>query len=129
MGKLCFAKVCARWVPRQLTDAHKQARLEACLELLECHAGDETFFQLIVTRDGFITMSLSLREHPWNGVTLALKVQRNSSVCARLEFMETVFWDVEGVILVDFMPQRTTINLDVYVGTLRKLKARLKSAT
>ena len=34
--------------------------------------------------------------------------------------------DIEGVILVDFMPKGTTINSDVYIDTLRKLKARLR---
>ena len=38
--------------------------------------------------------------------------------------MATVFWDIEGVILVDFMPKVTTIKSDVYIDTLRKLKAR-----
>ena len=46
-----FVKVCAKWVPRQLTDAHKQARLEACLELLVCHAGDGTCLKRVVTGD------------------------------------------------------------------------------
>ena len=44
VGELGFAKICARLVPRQLTDTHKQA----CFELLECHAGDETFLKRIV---------------------------------------------------------------------------------
>ena len=30
-----YSKVCARWVPRQLTEAHKQSRLEACSEFVE----------------------------------------------------------------------------------------------
>ena len=39
MDTLGYSKVCARWVPRQLTKAHKQSRLEACSELLEyCHS-------------------------------------------------------------------------------------------
>ena len=50
-GELGFAKVCARWVPRQLTDAHKQARLEACLELFEYYTGNGTFLNRIVTAD------------------------------------------------------------------------------
>ena len=33
-----YAKVCARWVPRQLTDVYKQARFKNCLKLLECHS-------------------------------------------------------------------------------------------
>jgi len=30
VDELSFAKVCVRWVPRQLLDFHKQARFEAC---------------------------------------------------------------------------------------------------
>ena len=45
LGELGFAKICARWVPRQLTYAHKQARLGACLKLLESHARDKTFLK------------------------------------------------------------------------------------
>ena len=40
--------------------------------------------------------------------------------------MATVFGTFEGVILVDFMPQGTTVNSDAYVGTLLELKSRLK---
>ena len=42
VNELGFAKVCARWVPRQLLDFHKQARFEACSELIECHRSDKT---------------------------------------------------------------------------------------
>ena len=34
MDSLGYSKVCARWVPRQLTEAHKQSHLKACSELL-----------------------------------------------------------------------------------------------
>jgi len=36
--------------------------------------------------------------------------------------MITVFWDIDGVILVDVMARGETINLDVYIKTLQKLK-------
>ena len=51
VNELGFAKVCARWVPRQLLDFHKQARFEACSELIECHRSDKTFLSRIVTGD------------------------------------------------------------------------------
>ena len=51
MDTLGYSKVCASWVPRQLTEAHKQCRLEACSEFLEyCHS-DKTFLQQMVTGD------------------------------------------------------------------------------
>ena len=40
--------------------------------------------------------------------------------------MVTVFWDSVGVILVDFMSKGTTINSDVYIDALKKLKARIQ---
>jgi hypothetical protein len=36
--------------------------------------------------------------------------------------MATVFFDSEGILLVD-KPQETTINSDTYVATLKKLQA------
>ena len=51
MDTLGYSKMCARWVPRQLAEANKQFRLEACSELFEyCHS-EKTFLQLIVTGD------------------------------------------------------------------------------
>ena len=40
--------------------------------------------------------------------------------------MVTVFWDSVGVILVDFMSKGATISSDVYMDTLKKLKARIQ---
>ena len=39
--------------------------------------------------------------------------------------MTTVFWDAEGVIMLDFLEQGCTIISVQYVTTLKKLKARL----
>jgi len=36
--------------------------------------------------------------------------------------MITVFWDTDGVILVDVMARGETMNLDTYIKTLQKLK-------
>nr|CAI5818875.1 unnamed protein product [Callosobruchus analis] len=40
--------------------------------------------------------------------------------------MVTVFWDCEGVILIDVMPRGSTINSEAYVNTLTKLKKRFQ---
>ena len=46
-----FSKVSARWVPRQLIEAYKQSRQEACFERLEyCHS-DKAFLERIATGD------------------------------------------------------------------------------
>jgi hypothetical protein len=51
-NRLGFHKVCARWVPKQLTEEHKRSRLTICQRLLnryrlECDA----FLRRIITAD------------------------------------------------------------------------------
>ncbi|GFU46073.1 hypothetical protein TNCV_2309141 [Trichonephila clavipes] len=46
---------------------------------------------------------------------------------SRRMIMTTVFWDWRGVFLVDFMPQGTTINSDIYCVTLQKLRRALQT--
>ena len=42
------------------------------------------------------------------------------------KIMATVFWNSQGVILVDFLLKGETINSEVYIETLRKLKAKIR---
>jgi hypothetical protein len=42
------------------------------------------------------------------------------------KIMATVYWDCEGVILIDVLTRGQTINSDVYVETLKKLKRRFR---
>ena len=37
-----------------------------------------------------------------------------------------VFWDAEGILLVDILPNGQTINADRYISTLKKLKHALR---
>ena len=111
MDTLGYSKVYLRWVPRQLTEAHKQFHLEACSNLLKyCHS-DKTFLQQLMTGDETWVSPCSKK----------FKSQQSAG-----KVMVTVFWDSVGVILVDFMSKGTTINSDVYINTLKKLKARMQ---
>ncbi|GFX17290.1 uncharacterized protein TNCV_3552971 [Trichonephila clavipes] len=40
--------------------------------------------------------------------------------------MLTVFWDVQGILLIEFMTRETTINSEVYSRTLKKLKRAIQ---
>jgi len=43
------------------------------------------------------------------------------------EIMCTLFWDRQGVLLVEFLPQGTTINSAVYCETLKKLRCGIQN--
>jgi hypothetical protein len=50
-GNLQFHKVCARWVPKELTDEHKLIHLDTCSCHLAHYHKDDNFLQHIVTDD------------------------------------------------------------------------------
>ena len=121
---LGYSKVCARWVPKHLTEAHKQFRLEAGSELLEyCHS-DKTFLQRIVTEDEtwvhHFEPESKRASMEWRHPT-SKKFKSHQSAG---KVMLTVFWNNAGVILVDVMSKGGTINSDVYIDILKKLKAK-----
>ncbi len=50
--ELGLLKVCARWVPKLLTDEHKQNHMAAAIKFLSMyHAKGESLFDRIVTGD------------------------------------------------------------------------------
>ena len=90
VNELGFAKVCARWVPTfrgNFWDFHKQARFEACSELIECHKSDKTFLSRIVTGDETWVhhMNLSRKDYLWNSATPRPQESKNSKVNVQLE--------------------------------------------
>lgn len=58
---------------------------------------------------------LNLSDSPWSGD------RWNSSEHFLLGRSCTIFWDRQGVLFVDFLPQGCTINTDMYCKTLKKL--------
>ena len=73
------------------------------------------------------TLNQSQREHQWSGAIPPHHAQKKfKSQQSAGKVMVTVFWDSVGVILVDFMSKQATINSDVYIDTLKKLKARIQ---
>ena len=82
MNTLGYSKVCARSVPRQLTEAHKHSRLKTCSKLLEYFHSDKIFLQQIVTgmRLGFTTSNQSQREHQWSGAIPPHYARRSSNL-------------------------------------------------
>ncbi|XP_021912893.1 histone-lysine N-methyltransferase SETMAR-like [Zootermopsis nevadensis] len=49
---LLFKKLCARWVPKQLTPEHKTKRMESALTFLQrYHDGGDEFLDRIITGD------------------------------------------------------------------------------
>ena len=49
-------------------------------------------------------------------------------VASARKVLLTIFWDMEGIVHIEFLEQGKTINSERYVSTLRVLKGRLRRA-
>lgn len=129
--KLMFRKVCARWVPRMLTEDHKRQRMEASREFLDRYAEEgEEFLNSIVTGDetwvSHFTPETKRQSLEWRHTT-SPKPRKFKQVQSARKVMATVFWYRKGVLLVDFMPRGTTINAIAYCETLTKLRRAIQN--
>ena len=95
--ELGFHKVCARWMPRELTAEHKRKRDEICQHLLDRYNNEE-FLSRIVADETWVhhyepeSKRQSMEwKHPGSPVKKKFKTQPSSG-----KVMLTVFWDSNG---------------------------------
>jgi len=115
---LGYSKVCATWVPRRLTTQHRRQRKAISFELFESFDAEvDVFLSRIVTDDetwahhyGQETKRQSMEwYHPQSPRKMKFKTTPSTG-----KIMITVFWDTDGVILVEVMARGEAINSDAY---------------
>lgn len=128
---LQFHKLCARWVPRLLTEEHQMKRMACALDFLDrYHKEGDQFLEKIVTGDetwvSHMTPESKRQSMEWRHTTSPVRVKAKRTISTR-KVMATVFWDRHGVLLVEFMQQGTTINAAAYCATLTKLRRAIQN--
>jgi len=128
---LGYHKICARWVPRMLTDDHKKQRVEAATKFLaDYEAGGEEFLDSIVTGDEtwahYLTPETKEQSKQWKHATSPTPRKFKQTLSAG-KVMATVFWDRKGLLLCEFMPTGTTITADRYCQTLKNLRRAIQN--
>ena len=122
-----YSKICAKWVPRDLTAEHKKNRVRYSMNnwALWNDIGDSKFKELLITMDETLlpmfqplTKQQSMHwgpkgRHPHQK---AMKSAWTKSV------MCTVWFDARGVLMVDYLPQGQTINADYVIDQLHRLR-------
>ncbi|KAJ4425723.1 hypothetical protein ANN_27919 [Periplaneta americana] len=129
---LGYHKICARWVPRQLSDQHKTHRMASALTfLMRYHTDGDAFLDQIVTGDEtWVSHNTPETKRPsrlWHHHSSPKKSRKLKQTLSTQKVMATVFWDRKGVLLLDFMPKGTTINANCYCETLRKLRRAIQN--
>ena len=123
--ELGYSKVCARWVPRQLTDELKQSRLNISMQMLQRYQSEgEEFMNRIITGDEswahHYEPETKRQSMQWHH--LGSPSPKNFKCSPSVgKLMISLFWDNWGVLLLDFLPKGETINSIRYQETLKKL--------
>ena len=112
--ELLFRKISAQWVPRLLSDQQKTVRVQVSETLLEHYKEEgDAFIHRIVTCDEIwvhhYTPETKRASKEWRGKGEQCSVKAKTRLSTR-KVMTTVFWDFKGVLIVDFLHARRTVN-------------------
>jgi histone-lysine N-methyltransferase SETMAR len=130
--KLGYHKFCARWVPKILTETHKNQRMAASLSFLHAyHEDGDSLLDRIVTGDEtwvkHVNCETKLQSMEWGHTNSPKKPRKCLQTLSARKIMATVFWDRKGVLLVDFLERGTTITSARYCETLEKLRRAIQN--
>ena len=110
-------KLTARWVPKSLSDDQMATRASVYSELLKLFRSKE---------DDFLSRLVTVDETWVNYYEPENKAQSRQSVGPRPKkfktqpsagkVMATVFWDAQGVIMLDFLAKKSTITGAYYAN-------------
>lgn len=129
---LGYHKFCARWIPKILTENHKNQRMAASLTFLDSYEKDgDSLLDRIVTGDEtwvkHVNCETKLQSMEWGHTTSPKKPRKCLQTLSARKIMATVFWDRKGVLLVDFLERGTTINSARYSQTLENLRRAIQN--
>lgn len=125
---LRLKKVCARFVPHQLTDDQMTSRVDHSLDMQETGENDRNFAGSIVTGDETWCFqyepSTKRDSSEWVGAGDP-RPKKSRLQQSRVKTLLTVFFDSKGIIHQEFTPQGQTVTGQYYLGVLTRLLARI----
>ena len=126
---LDMTKLSARWVPRLLTLDQKRNRVKCCKDGLQLfQKNPQDFKRRFVTVDEtwihHYTPETKEQSKQW--VTKGESAPKKAkTVPSAGKIMATVFWDSQGIILIDYLEKGKTITGAYYSSLLDRLKTEL----
>lgn len=118
---LGFTKRCARWVPRLLTQAHKDERIRCAREFLRSCRANPGYLNHTITTDEtwiyFTTPEMKEQSKQWirKGAPAPTKAK---VVRSAKKVMVIPFFDSEGLIYTHYVPPNQTVNAQYFIGVL-----------
>ena len=129
-NELGLSKLSAPWVPKMLSNYHKTRRTEISKNNLDRMNSDpENIFNRIVTQDETWVHHFDpeLKTHSMEWRKKGSPPPRKFKVTKRRsKVMVSIFWDCQGIIMIDYLEKQKTINGQYYADTLVRLRECIK---
>ena len=125
---LSMHKLTARWVPKSLRDEQMATRASVCSALLKSFRSKDDFLLHLVTVDEtwvhYYEPENKAQSCQWvgPGSTRPKKFKTQPSAG---KVMATVFWNAKGVIMLDFLPKRSSVTGVYYANLLDQLRTAI----
>ena len=114
-------KLTACWVPKSLRDEQMATRASVCSALLKRFRSKDDFLLRLVTVDETWIHYYEPENKAQSSVGKAWVPEAKTQPSAG-KVMATEFWDAKGIIMLDFLPKRSTITGVYYANLLDQLR-------
>ena len=126
---LNYRKLSARWVPRLLSDAQRAKRVESSrlLKLLMFADPEDFYFRYVTTDETWVHYyepESKQESQVWMNHGSKPPVKFKSQASAN-KVLANIFWDIEGIIFIDYLVEGKTINGAYYANLIRRLRQEL----
>jgi len=123
-------KLSARLVPHALTQDRKEVRASVCANFLHEAQNDATFVSSITTEDESWRFQYDpqtkRQSAEWRSTATppSKKVRRQPSTTKTMIIV--FFFDARGIVHHEFVPQGQTVNQEVYISVLKRMREALR---
>ena len=126
--RLGMCRLTACWVPKSLSNEQMATTLSVCRALLKHFRSKDDFLLRLVTVDEtwvhYYEPENKAQSCQWVGPGSPRPKKFKTQPSAG-KVMATGFWDAKGVIVLDFLPKRSTITGVYYVNLLDQLRTAI----
>ena len=128
--RLGMQKITARWIPKSLSDEQMATRASVCSALLKrFRSKEDDFLSSLVTVDEtwihYYEPENKAQSRQWVGPGSPRPKKFKTQPSAG-KVVATVFWDAQGVIMLDFLAKKSTITGAYYANLLDQLKTAIR---
>ena len=126
--RLGMRKLTARWVPKSLSNEQMATRASVCSALLKRFRSKDGFLLRLLTVD--VTWvhyyeAENKESRQWVGLGSPRPKKFKTQPSAG-KVMATVLWGAKGVVMLDFLPKRSTITGVYYANLLDQLRTAIR---